>query len=331
MSENDKIPEYSADYRGSHPKPPPRESAPGPRPAPAKPAAGAVKPAARKAPGPAKTLPEKRSAPVPPRLGNGTEIDDFLPDGDEADGENLLTKWDDGVSETRAAPRERSLRKTGKYRWGLAAGAAVLLLALAGVVILAVQAGKSIHAAATDDSKLRAYDRFLSVVVAQDPKPFDSPEKADPDFVLNASLWKTMADNESSYTDYDDAGRTVVPLGDVADACGRLFGPKCPLRPKNPATESFYTYDAAKAQFHIAPYSPEGAYEPYTVSAKKEGDGVVLRVGYLSPADPARSPSSGAGSSSAAGGPAPVKYMEYVVRTDGSTGQDYVYAVREAP
>lgn len=320
MSENEKIPQYSADYRGTH-----RQSSPQGRP-PARKAAG--KPAAGTA-APKKDPEARKPVPAPGPLENDTEIDDFLPDGDGG-GEKLLAKRNSGPAEAQAAPQPRSLRKAGKYRWGLAAGAGVLLLALAGVVILAVQAGKSIRAAVTDDSKLRAYDSFLSVVVAQDPKPFDSPEKADPDFVLNASLWKTMADSGSSYTGYDDAGRTVVPLGDVADACARLFGPKCSLQPKSPATESFYTYDSAKAQFHVALYSPEGVYEPYTVSSKKEGDGVVLRVGYVSPADPARSSSSGAGPSSPAGKPSPVKYMDYVVKKNESTGQDYLYAVRKA-
>ena len=353
---------YSADYRSAHPQKPKAE-----RPAPKqtgrpghpseskKPArsdaknrveekpeaphrskAAAQKPqAARKPETVSKPLPvpksaPKRDAPAPlpqERMENGTEIDDFLPAGEDAGVESYLTKWNDGQPQN-ASPKKSARKRAGKYRFGLLAGSLVLILALVGVVFIAVEAGTRIHGALTDDSKLRAYDKQLAVVVAQDPQPFASPDKADPDFVLNASLWKVMTQNGSDYTSYDDAGRTIVPLGDVVDACGELFGPKCSLQPKSPSTESFYTYDAVKSQFHIALYSLEGVYEPYTQSAKKEGDSVVLRVGYISPTDPTRASSAGVSSSS--GKPAPTKYMEYVLKTNESTKKEYIYAVRKA-
>ena len=348
------IPGYSADYRGAHP-PKPKAGRPAPKKRMAETAkrepprkeshpeksAEKKKEVSRpggkagKRPESARAPQEKRSAPAAPKpaplpaenMENDTEIDDFLPPGENSGVESYLTKWD---GSPRGAPRSGNRRRrTGKYRFGLFAGSIVLLLALVGVVFIAMEAGTRIHGAVTDDSKLRAYDSMLAVVVAQDPQPFASPDKADPDFVLNASLWKVMTENSSNYTNYDDAGRTVVPLGDVVDACGELFGPKCSLQPKNPATESFYTYDSAKAQFHIALYSLEGVYEPYTQSAKKEGDGVVLRVGYIPPTDPTRASSAGAGSSSS-GKPTPSKYMDYVLKTNDATKQPYVYAVRKA-
>lgn len=264
----------------------------------------------------------------PERMNNDTEIDDFLPDSEFSDVEEMLTKWDQTEPEEVAkkqAPIPRSKRKHGKYRWGLAAGTVVLLLALTGVVMIAVQAGTRIHAALTDDSALRAYDNMLKVVVAQDPEPFDSPDEADPEFIRTASLWKTIIENNSEYSAFDDIGRALIPLGDVADACSELFGPDCSLQPGDPSTEGFYTYDSDKAQFHVAIYSMEGTYEPYTVSEKQEGDSVVLRVGYLSPSDSARKTSSGGDSSST---PAPVKYMDYVLKTNTDTKQQYIYAIR---
>lgn len=333
---------YSADYRNAHPQKPKAE-----RPAPkrAEPSrAGkdkkSARPASKSRPqetprtsrdakAPAKPEPKNAAAALLPqeRMENETEIDDFLPAGEDSDVESYLTKWDGGGQEP-ASPKKSTHRRAGKYRFGLLVGSLVLILALVGVVFIAVEAGTRIHGALTDDSKLRAYDKELAVVVAQDPQPFESPDRADPDFVLNASIWKVMTGNASDYTNYDDAGRTIVPLGDVVDACGELFGPKCSLQPKNPATESFYTYDAAKAQFHIALYSLEGVYEPYTERAKKEGDSVVLRVGYIPPTDPTRASSSGVSSSS--GKPAPAKVMEYVIKTDAATKKDYIFSVRKA-
>ncbi|WP_411675783.1 hypothetical protein [Caproicibacter sp.] len=273
------------------------------------------------------TVPEP-SAARRARLENDTEIDDFLPENDTMDDERLLTKWDDGMgAETPEKPRQK---RSGRNRYGIFVGSLVLILALVGVGFLATTIGTKIHSALTDDSKLRAYDQFLTVAVAQDPQPFSSPEKADPDFVLNASLWQCMtSDSASNYTDYDDAGRTLVPLGDVADACHQLFGPNCQLQPKNPTEETFYEYDSQNAQFHVALYSLDSTYTPYTEDAKKKDDMVVLRVGYVAPSDETRAQSSGSVSSNVT--PKPVKYMEYDLKTDPTTQQQYIYAVKALP
>ncbi len=255
------------------------------------------------------------------KMDNDMEIDDFLPENETDDADELLTKWDGGEEE----PPEPAEKKRGRHRYGILSGTVVLLLALTGAVFIAYSIGSSVHSKLNDDSKLRAYDTFLTVVVAQNPKPFASPDKADSDFILNASLWKTMTDSSAAnYTNYDDAGKTIVPLGDVSDACHELFGPDCKLKPKNPDKETFYTYDADAAQFHVALYSLDSTYTPYTESAKKHGDEVVLRVGYVPPSDETRAQSAQA---SSGGTPTPAKYMEYVLKTNAKTGKEYIYAI----
>ncbi|QNK39566.1 hypothetical protein [Caproicibacter fermentans] len=303
---------YSADYRssfagGEKKAPPPKKS--------------------RRPPSAHGTVPEPSPA-RRARLENDTEIDDFLPENDTIDDERLLTKWDDGMgAQTPEKPRPK---RSGRNRYGIFVGSLVLILALVGVGFLATEIGTKIHSALTDDSKLRAYDQFLTVAVAQDPQPFSSPEEADPDFVLNASLWQCMtSDSASGYTDYDDAGRTLVPLGDVADACHQLFGPNCQLQPKNPTEETFYEYDSQNAQFHVALYSLDSTYTPYTEEARKKDDMVLLRVGYVAPSDETRAQSSGPASSNVT--PKPVKHMEYDLKTDPTTQQQYIYAVKALP
>lgn len=335
-SEKDKITDYSADYRGIHAPKPKEKSRKAAQEKPNRPAGSSKKTQPRPAENESKAQARsgqkkepKRSLPLPEepvdRLENDSEIDDFLPVEDHDDSEQILTKWDDGSADSK--PEKVSTKRSGKYRYGIFVGSVVLLFALVGVVFIASAIGTRIHSALTDDSKLRAYDKFLAVAVAQDPQPFASPDKADPDFVLNASIWKTMTENGSNYTSYDDAGRTIVPLGDVADACRDLFGPDCSLQPKNPAMETFYTYDAGKSQFHVSLYSLEGTYEPYTVKIGRDGDATVLRVGYVSPSDQTRKSS---GVSSAGGKPNPTKYMEYLLKTNSSTKKEYIYAVRKA-
>ena len=258
-------------------------------------------------------------------LENETEIDDFLPETDNIEEERLLTKWDDGMES--AVPKQPKPKRRGHHRYGIFVGSIVLIFAFIGVAFLATAIGTKIHAVLTDDTQQRQYDQFLTVVVAQDPEPFDSPEKADPDFVLNASLWQTMtSDSAANYTDYDDTGRTLVPLGDVVEACHELFGPDCQLQPKNPTEETFFEYDSENAQFHVALYSLDSTYTPYTEEIKKKGDVLALRVGYVPPSDETRTQSVGSSNSDVK--PTPVKYMEYDIKTNSSTQKPYIYAVK---
>lgn len=243
------------------------------------------------------------------------ELDDFLPAGES------LRDSAESVPEP-VVVQPRSQRRRGVRRYGVVLGAFVLLLALIGVAAIATIAGKQIYQAATDDSALRAYDEFIAPVVMQDPKPFEGPENADREMVQNASLWKTiLANNGASYTEYDDSGRALIPVGDVSAACSELFGPDCQLSPQTPE-DTFYTYDEETAQYHVAMFSSESAYTPYTESSRKQDGDVILRVAYVTPG-------SNQNSSSPASDQPVQKRMDYVLRTDKTTGEQYIYAVRE--
>lgn len=253
------------------------------------------------------------------------EIDDFFPEGQENDDEVLMVK--DGPEEQPEETADEEgpvvvLKRHGKRRFGIVAGAFVLVLALIGVVSLVGVLGRQIYVAATDDSKLREYDTYLSPIVMQDPMPFETPAEADPGMVMKASLWRALTVNGNSYNTYDDLGRTLVPLVDVADACHELFGPESELQPENPEDETFFIYDTEANVFHVAPYSSQSSFAPYTVDSKKAGSTVVLRVGYVAASDEWRSDTS-----STVEKPTPIKYMEYVLQA-GADGKQYVTAIR---
>ncbi len=273
------------------------------------------------------------------------ELDDFLPEGETLPEEEYLTKWGDDLEEEDSASEEdasleespeeeapssgtsRERRLWGKHWYGMVVGSLVLLLALTGVVSIAWTAGSALHARLTDDSHLRAYDTFLRPVVMLDPQPFESPEKADMDFVQNASLWHLiLSDGGRSYSLYDDAGRAMIPLGDVTAACEELFGPGITFSPRNPQEETFYTYDSTDNHYHVALYSADSVMTPYTESSYTENGRTVLRVGYVSPADQGKTGSASV--SGASETPVPVKYMEYVMELNEDTGKEYIYAIR---
>lgn len=264
------------------------------------------------------------------------ELDDFLPQEEAAKDDILLIKKDarpqqeedlavtEQEPEPPAASAEKSapsLRRRGRYRYGIGAGALVMVLAFVGLSFLVWTVGRQIYRTATDDSQLRAYDTFLAPIVMQDPEPFESPAEADTEMVMKASLWRAVTQNGAEYNTYDDEGRTLVPLGDVVDACHALFGPDCDLQPANPQEESFFEYDAEKNVFRVTPYSSQSSFSPYTVSSKKSGDSVILRVGYVIG-------DTGDAAESGAETPAPVKYMQYVLNKTADGKGEYVTAVR---
>lgn len=230
------------------------------------------------------------------------------------------------TAETETASNELPrFRARGKRRkLGLATGVVVLLLALTGVGYLAATIGTQIYQAATDDSRERAYDEYLKPLVMQDPDTYETPEEADEMMVLTASLWKALEDNSTSYTDYDDMGRTIVPLADVSDACHALFGPNVELQLNGLDEDNFFTFDDTDNQFHVTPYSTQSSFIPYTESIGVQADGKkVLKVGYVAPADKWRSDDIDAPEE-----PSPVKYMEYVL-AQTENGEEYVVQIRE--
>lgn len=269
------------------------------------------------------------------------EIDDFLPQGEDEGEEEALTKWEgqlepepdpqpeeEPLPPPAGAPEGRAARHRGKRRYGIFLGSLVLLLALAGVVSIAGLIGTNIYRTVTDDSALRAYDSFLSTIVMQDPQPFDSPEEADPLFVQNAALWETILKEPSAITGYDDVGRAIIPLGSVAAQAEKLFGPDCPFSPSTPSEETFYTFDSSDNTYHVSLFSSDSALTPYTESSRSSGGSTFLRVGYVAPTDEWRNQGA-ASSEGAVSSPSPVKYMEYEMRTNEETGEEYLYAVRE--
>lgn len=276
-----------------------------------------------------KTTPPSSPAPEPPkektpsRRSAGSGVKAAVKAAQE--GLDLLQEEppEDPRREEGTPPEEPRLRARGKHRApALIVGVVVLLLALVGVGYLATTLGTQIYRAATDDSRERAYDAFLRPLVMQDPEPFSSQENADSRMMLNASLWKALEDNSASYTEYDEAGRTLVPLADVSDACHALFGPEAELQLNGLDDDTFFTFDESANQFHVTPYSTQSSFVPYTESIWNEEGNTVLRVGYVAPTDSWRNQGE-----SAAEAPTPVKYMEYVL-TAGENGE-YVSQVRE--
>lgn len=218
----------------------------------------------------------------------------------------------------------RGERKKKRRRYGIFVGSLVLLLALVGVVsLVSVITGQLKSWLSPGEPDLHSYESFLAPVVMQDPEPFESAEKADPDLIVTAGLWYVLMNRPAAaYASYDEQGRAVLPLGEVVNGCCTLFGPNCPVFPRTPKGKSFFEYDNGENRFLIQNYSTDSSFAPYVSEGYRSGDSLFLKVGYISAADGYRIGLSEE--------PAPVKYMEYELKTDPDSGREYIAAIRKA-
>ena len=189
-----------------------------------------------------------------------------------------------------------------------ALGLLILLMAILGVAFIVTNTVEYVSKQLNDDTKLREFDTFLTPVVMQDPKPFVSIDKAENEFLLEASIWKALQDDAkiSSY-EMDEDSRILLPVEVVEENAKSLFGNAAITHESFGEEDEMFTYNEETEQYHVPLISLE-AFKPYTFSAKKKKDVYTLKVGYV-PWLEYKTEKSGED-----GQPTPSKTMEYILR-----------------
>lgn len=249
-------------------------------------------------------------------------------------------------------PAEEQPKKRRRHWYGVPMGMLVLCLALVGLIFIGTQAYEYIYARVTDDSTERAYDTYLTPVVMLDPDAFETIDAADNKMMLQAAVWKTVFENASTATDYDDSARIVFSGELVRSNAVKLFGVNCILTPvdiylpgsgvEEGMAEGTISYDEATDTYHVPLIGTVGTYQPYTVSVRNKGDVAILKVAYCVTANNIENtlPTVSQSASSAAetedgeiiesdsGNLRVIKYMEYEIAYDEDTQLQYISAVR---
>ena len=191
-------------------------------------------------------------------------------------------------------------------------GLVIISLAITGVVYIVSDVKDIIVKKMNDDTQLRKFDEFLLPAVMMDPQPFASIDKAETAFILQASIWKSLMDDEkiSTYEMVDD--RYKIPLSEIEANAKSLFGDiKLTFESVGEAEEMF-EYSPDDECFYI-PLFPIQAFEPYVLTAKKKNDIYTLEVGYLSSSDVDKVDETGQRIA-----PEPAKTMKYTVKAVAS-------------
>ena len=223
----------------------------------------------------------------------------------------------------KKAKKNLSIRLPNRRKVSTSIGAVFWVFSIIGLLAVIGIIASVISDWFDDSDKMLQYESFLLPVVMMDPVPFSNVLNADDYLILQSSLWAAiLGENRENYA-YDDTGLLLIPSSDVDVAAAKLFGPSVAI-----AHRSFDDYDASylfdpEISAYRVPIIGKVAYSPSVVDLSKNGDIIVLKVGYVAPGNIWSTNSQ----TSRPAQPKPDKYMYYDLRK-WDNGY-YISAVRD--
>ena len=191
----------------------------------------------------------------------------------------------DSESDARMPRRQRPPRRKGS---GIATfvGALTVLLALVGVGLsLYLGIGWLRERAREKNDQTARYNDLLIPIAAVDPDPFDEITAADNDQLLDAAIWAILSEDTTPDAYGYEKGYLLIPEADVMASFGVLFGPEAAANVTHDTVQGYnykFLYDAAAGRYKIPITSIKPVYTPQVTEVKKDGDRVIVTVGYLS-------------------------------------------------
>lgn len=178
--------------------------------------------------------------------------------------------------------KTRAKHKKGARKWAFPLGLLIAVLALVGVVTVLVAGVSAIRGVVEKSKNFDEYNTLLAPVVMNDPAAFDDLTQADPEQLLDITIWSILRSGLSpDQYDYDDNGM-VIPEADVTAEFVRLFGTE--VAPQHGTVEGYgytFAYDATQQTYSIPLTGVVPTYTPRVVDKETRGDTIVLTVGYI--------------------------------------------------
>lgn len=201
-------------------------------------------------------------------------------------------------------------------------GAVFIIFAAIGIISVGTMGYKSVKGLFDNSAEFERYERFISPVVMMDPAPFSVVENIEDDLLLQSSLWAALTgENRGAYT-YDENGLLLVPSSDVNVAAAKLFGPTVHVIHRSfDDNDASYLFDPEISAYRV-PSINKVAYSPSISSIQKNGDDLVLTVGYVAPGNIWTTEPANANENSE---PTPEKYMLYTLSKNGN--EYYISAI----
>ncbi len=228
-----------------------------------------------------------------------------------------MAKMKDAVTAKERRNRARRFRRQ-------TLGFVFALLALVGAGAIVYGAITYVHGAFFDDTEDKQnYQQVIAPLVAMDPAPFDSIDAANQDMLLEAAIWATLNNEDTSKYDRNEFDAILLPSVEVERYLSRMYGPSYIVE-----HHSFFdldiefVFDAALSAYIIPITSQSGSYMPRVESIESSGSTRILTVAYMQYSTESIDIVTDSSAMTVS------KYMEYVMLRE--SGGYYIYAVRES-
>jgi hypothetical protein len=165
-------------------------------------------------------------------------------------------------------------------------GVLLVLLAIVGVVFLAITAGKGIKQQTEPPKEYVAYAAFLKNIILNDTDPFDSVDKTEPEQLIDICLWNILSQDNADAKPYNfpqqDDGSLKVPQAAVEEEFFKLFGVKGPsVHETVNGADYEFIYDAESKAYLVPVTGILSIYLPKVRSATKISGDIILTVDYI--------------------------------------------------
>ena len=175
----------------------------------------------------------------------------------------------------KAKRRRRIIRQTR--------GAVFVLFALIGIGTLISLTVGGIKAALRKDDDKEAFTALVAPLVAEDPVPFESIDKANISMLTESAIWATHDSEDVSKYASDTEGKLLIPSTDIARYFKRMYGSTVDMikRKSFSLLSLTYEYDINTDTFALPVPSFTGAYAARVTDIQTTGGTKVLTVAYL--------------------------------------------------
>ena len=188
--------------------------------------------------------------------------------------------------ENKRSSTVRNTMSRRRRRSMVTVGVIVVLLAVVGAFTIISMCFNLTGIVLDNTTQKRKLEHFIQPVIMFDPLTFESPETADPQFLLRSSVWSALLSKGRDNLVTDDYGSVLLPKSDVDVQAAKLYGTNVKLQHQTFGNEyemNYYIYNAEKEVYEIQLNAEMSVYTAKILAISHKGDLYTLEVGYIPP------------------------------------------------
>ena len=170
-----------------------------------------------------------------------------------------------------------------------------------------------------DAVNLKKFDNIILPVVMQNPEPFNEKNPPSSQTVINSAVWDAAMNNQEVIS--DELGRVILSKEEVNKSANRLFNLDIDFDKIENSRDNFYIFRHEKNDFLVSAISGTDNFVPHTVNFCKKGSEIILKVGYVIPANGFNSNMTLLSENKIE------TYMQYHLKKNKGTGKYFISAV----